>query len=120
MITIFFRKNNQRRMTLSPKGHLSAACGHLSGGAAALSPAGLLSRVAHLSCLLVLLTATFCAVAQNGITVSNLRTEPGTVTFDVRWGDKSLPAVWSDTVWVWVDYNNAGKMRRLPLSRAPR
>jgi hypothetical protein len=39
----------------------------------------------------------------------------GTVTFDVRWGDKPLPDVWSDTVWVFVDYNAGGMMKRLPL-----
>jgi uncharacterized protein (TIGR02145 family) len=27
-----------------------------------------------------------------------------------------MPDVWSDTVWVWVDYNNAGKMERLPVT----
>jgi uncharacterized protein (TIGR02145 family) len=27
-------------------------------------------------------------------------------------------ALWSDTVWVFVDYNNAGKMERLPVSAA--
>ena len=100
----FFRKNNQRRTILSCAAH-SPSEGHLS-------------RVAHLSCLLVLLTATFCAVAQNGngVTVSNLVLDAGTVTFDVSWGDKPLLAVWSDSVWVFVDYNDAGTMRRLPLS----
>ena len=100
MTTNFFRETNQRRTALSPKGHPIV---HYS------------LSVVHCFCLLVLLTATFCATAQNGVTVSNLVLESGTVTFDVRWGDKPLPAVWSDTVWVFVDYNDAGKMERLPL-----
>ena len=53
-------------------------------------------------------------MAQNGVTVSNLAVSPGTVTFDVSW-KKPMPAVWSDSVWVFVDYNDAGAMKRLPL-----
>jgi hypothetical protein len=56
--------------------------------------------------------------AQNGVTVSNLAVDAGTVTFSVSWGDNPLPAKWSDTVWVFVDYNDASKMDRLPLSSA--
>jgi hypothetical protein len=41
--------------------------------------------------------------------------DAGTVTFNVSWKNTGMPAVWSDTVWVWVDYNNAGKLERLPL-----
>jgi hypothetical protein len=37
------------------------------------------------------------------------------VTFDVRWGDKTLPPVWSDSVWVFVDHNDNGTMKRLLL-----
>ena len=116
MATKFFRKTNQRRTTLSPKGHLS-------GGAAALSPAGLLSRVARLSCLLVLLTATFCAVAQNGIEVSGLVVtagSPASVTFNVSWNKNTMPqgVVWSDTVWVFVDHNVNGKMERMEVTGA--
>jgi uncharacterized protein (TIGR02145 family) len=55
----------------------------------------------------------------NGVTVSNLAVSvgsPTTVTFNVSWNKATMPvALWSDTVWVWVDYNNAGKMERLPL-----
>ena len=104
MILKFFRKNNQRRTVLACAAH-SPSGGHLS-------------RVAHLSCLLVLLTATFCAVAQNGVTVDGLVVDAGTVTFNVSWekNDPTMPAIWSDTVWVWVDYNTAGTMTRLPLS----
>jgi uncharacterized protein (TIGR02145 family) len=54
--------------------------------------------------------------AQNGVTVSGLAISTGTVTFNVSWNKSTMPvALWSDTVWVFVDYNNAGKMERLPL-----
>jgi hypothetical protein len=29
-----------------------------------------------------------------------------------------MPEVWSDTMWVWVDYNQNGKMERLPVTGA--
>jgi hypothetical protein len=42
--------------------------------------------------------------------------DAGTVTFDVSWDKSAMPVeVWSDSVWVFVDYNNNGKMERLPL-----
>jgi hypothetical protein len=37
------------------------------------------------------------------------------VTFNVSWENTNMPELWSDSVWVFVDYNNAGKMERLPL-----
>jgi hypothetical protein len=55
----------------------------------------------------------------NGVTVENLVVNPGsptTVTFNVSWEPLAPPAVWSDTVWVFVDYNDAGTMKRLLLS----
>jgi hypothetical protein len=54
--------------------------------------------------------------AQNGdgVTVSGLAVDAGTVTFNVSW-DKNNP---SDTVWVFVDYNDAGVMKRLPVTGA--
>jgi hypothetical protein len=55
-------------------------------------------------------------MAQNGVTVSNLAVSGGTVTFDVSWKNTGMQPVWSDTVWVWVDYNKNGVMERLPLS----
>jgi uncharacterized protein (TIGR02145 family) len=60
----------------------------------------------------------FVLSAQNGVTVTNLAMNAGTVTFDVSWNknDPTMPALWSDTVWVFVDYNDAGVMKRLPLS----
>jgi uncharacterized protein (TIGR02145 family) len=53
--------------------------------------------------------------AQNGVTVSNLNVNAGTVTFNVSWGDKPLPTLWLDSVWVFVDYNDNGTMKRLEL-----
>jgi uncharacterized protein (TIGR02145 family) len=61
--------------------------------------------------------------AQNGVDVSNLAVSAGaptTVTFDVNWSRQAMQdlnlTVWSDSVWVWVDYNAAGVMTRLPLA----
>jgi uncharacterized protein (TIGR02145 family) len=54
--------------------------------------------------------------AQNGVTVSGLAINAGTVTFNVSWQTPMPVALWSDTVWVFVDYNKNGKMERLPLS----
>jgi hypothetical protein len=63
--------------------------------------------------------AALIAQNGNGVTVSNLAVSvgsPTTVTFDVSW-EKPMPVeLWSDTVWVFVDYNDAGTMKRLPLS----
>jgi hypothetical protein len=56
--------------------------------------------------------------AQNGITISNFSANAGTLTFDVRWDKNTMPAVWIDTAWVFVDYNNAGIMTRLQVSGA--
>jgi hypothetical protein len=65
--------------------------------------------------LLMMLCCPIMLVAQNGVTVSGLAVNAGTVTFNVSWKNTGMPTLWSDTVWVWVDYNNAGKMERLPL-----
>jgi uncharacterized protein (TIGR02145 family) len=48
------------------------------------------------------------------VAVSGLAVDAGTVTFNVSW-DKNNP---SDTVWVFVDYNDAGVMKRLPVTGA--
>jgi hypothetical protein len=67
-------------------------------------------------CIPVLLSAQ-----NNGVTVENLVVSPGspgTVTFDVSWKNTGMPAVWSDTVWVFVDYNDNGTMKRLPVTAA--
>jgi hypothetical protein len=53
------------------------------------------------------------------VTVSNLAVDAGTVTFNVQWTNDHAPDfVWSDTVWVFVDYNNNGVMERLPVTGA--
>jgi uncharacterized protein (TIGR02145 family) len=54
-------------------------------------------------------------MAQNGVTVSGLAVNAGTVTFSVSWNKDNVPAVWSDTVWVFADYSVAGDTVRLPL-----
>jgi uncharacterized protein (TIGR02145 family) len=66
--------------------------------------------------LLMMLCIPVVLSAQNGngVTVSSLAVDAGTVTFNVSW-DKNNP---SDTVWVFVDYNDAGVMKRLPVTGA--
>jgi hypothetical protein len=69
--------------------------------------------------LLIMLCCPIVLAAQNGVTVSNLAVNTGsptTVTFDVSWNKAGVPPPWSDSVWVFVDYNKNGKMERLPLS----
>jgi uncharacterized protein (TIGR02145 family) len=68
--------------------------------------------------LLMLYVPVVLLSAQPGVTITGLAVEAGTVTLDVRWEPLAPPTVWSDTVWVFVDYNNAGVMRRLPLTGA--
>jgi hypothetical protein len=66
----------------------------------------------------LLLCAPVALSAQNGVAVTNLAVaagSPTTVTFDVSWTNTGMPAVWSDSVWVFVDYNHNGTMERLPL-----
>jgi hypothetical protein len=55
--------------------------------------------------------------AQNVSVTNLLVTEgsPSTVTFDVSWTRPGTGTVWMDSAWVFVDYNNAGRMTRLPL-----
>jgi uncharacterized protein (TIGR02145 family) len=66
--------------------------------------------------LLMMMCCPMVLAAQNGVTVSGLAIDAGTVTFNVSWQTPMPVALWSDSVWVFVDYNNAGKMERLPLS----
>jgi hypothetical protein len=68
--------------------------------------------------LLLMMCCPVILSAQNGVTVSGLDVKSGTVTFNVSWKKADMPAVWSDSVWVFVDYNKAGRMERLPLSGA--
>jgi hypothetical protein len=68
--------------------------------------------------LLIIMCVPAVLVAQNGngVTVKELAIQSGMVTFEVSWDRDKVPAVWSDSVWVFVDYNNNGVMERLPLS----
>jgi hypothetical protein len=54
----------------------------------------------------------------NGVAVSGLAVDAGTVTFNVSWQTPMPVELWSDTVWVFVDYNQNGVMRRLPVTNA--
>jgi hypothetical protein len=65
--------------------------------------------------LLMMLCYPMVLAAQNGVTVSNLAVDAGTVTFNVSWETPMPVTLWSDTVWVFVDYNKNGVMERLPL-----
>ncbi|MDR3184970.1 MAG: hypothetical protein LBT49_06175 [Prevotellaceae bacterium] len=60
---------------------------------------------------LLLLCCPVVLAAQNGITISEFKVASGTVTFTVSWNKTPI-----DSAWVFVDYNNAGTMTRLPLS----
>jgi hypothetical protein len=71
-------------------------------------------HAASLLAALLLLLPAFLS-AQNGVTVSDIAADGGTMTFNVRWTKPMPVTLWSDTVWVFVDYNNGGKMERLPL-----
>jgi hypothetical protein len=66
--------------------------------------------------LLMMLCCPAILAAQNGVTVSNLAVDAGTVTFNVSWNKPMPVMLWSDTVWVFVDYNNNGVMERLPVT----
>jgi uncharacterized protein (TIGR02145 family) len=66
--------------------------------------------------LLIMMYIPAVLIAQNGVTVSNLVVSAGTATFNVSWDKNAIPVeLWSDTVWVFVDYNRNGVMTRLPL-----
>jgi uncharacterized protein (TIGR02145 family) len=68
--------------------------------------------------LMMMCCPALLAAQSNGVKVSNLAVDAGTVTFDVSWKNTGMPLVWCDTVWVWVDYNNNGVMERLPVTGA--
>jgi hypothetical protein len=51
--------------------------------------------------------------------MTGLNVAAGTVTFNVSWtNDMPTDFLWSDSVWVFVEYNDAGVMRRLPIASA--
>jgi uncharacterized protein (TIGR02145 family) len=72
--------------------------------------------------LMMMCCPALLAAQGNGVKVSYLAVSagsPSTVTFNVSWNREAMPvALWSDTVWVFVDYNNNGKMERLPVTGA--
>ena len=82
----------------------------------------LISHIKQLVTLAHLFFLPLAAFAQtNGITISDFKATPGigdaptTLTFNIEWSPPQPEIVWSDTVWVFVDYNNKGTMTRLPL-----
>jgi hypothetical protein len=94
---------------------------YLSSRAAALSPSG--HFIARSAFILLLWLGGGCVLfaQDNGVKVSNLAVNvgsPTTVTFNVSWKTPMPVALWSDTVWVFVDYNNNGVMERLPVTSA--
>jgi uncharacterized protein (TIGR02145 family) len=72
----------------------------------------------NLLLMMMCIPAILAAQQTNGVTVSNLAVDAGTVTFNVSWETPMPVALWSDTVWVFVDYNNNGVMERLPVTDA--
>jgi hypothetical protein len=70
--------------------------------------------------LLMMMCVPILLAAQNGngVAVSGLAINAGTVTFNVSWQTPMPVALWSDTVWVFVDYNKNGVMERLPVTGA--
>jgi hypothetical protein len=77
----------------------------------------LIASLSPLPAICIMLCAPLVLPAQNGVTVSNLAVNAGTVTFNVSWDKNAagMPSVWLDSAWVFVDYNAAGTMKRLPL-----
>jgi hypothetical protein len=73
-----------------------------------------MKKILFLSVMIMLLGGGLL-FAQNTIDVSGLKVEAGTVTFKVEWSDAGASNLWSDTVWVFVDYNKNGKMTRMLL-----
>jgi uncharacterized protein (TIGR02145 family) len=95
-----------------------------SGGISRLTHNTTIKAGAHMSRFLgklgmtVLLYSPVVLSAQNGVTISNLAVNSGTVTLDVSWNRNATELkniVWLDSVWVFVDYNKGGVMERLPL-----
>jgi hypothetical protein len=69
--------------------------------------------------LLLMMSIPAALLAQtNGVSISNLVTNAGTVTFDVQWTPLTGGTVWSDTVWVFVDDKDNGVTKRLLLDPA--
>jgi hypothetical protein len=67
--------------------------------------------------LIICALSALAGAAQSNVSVSNFQatqeTSATTATFNVRWTSAG-----NDSVWVFVDYNTAGTMKRLPLTAA--
>jgi hypothetical protein len=73
----------------------------------------------NLLLMMLCLPAMLAAQQSNGVKVSGLAVSASTVTFNVSWDKNTMPeTLWSDTVWVFVDYNKNGVMERLPITGA--
>jgi uncharacterized protein (TIGR02145 family) len=70
----------------------------------------------HVAALAMTMLLCWPATAQNGVTVEGVIVDSGTITLTMNWQNTGMPDVWSDTVWVFADYNKAGVMTRVPLS----
>jgi uncharacterized protein (TIGR02145 family) len=68
--------------------------------------------------MMLCLPMALAAQSSNGVIVSGLAINAGTVTVNVGWENTDMPPLWSDSVWVFVDYNSNGVMKRLPVTAA--
>ncbi|MDR3184299.1 MAG: hypothetical protein LBT49_02715 [Prevotellaceae bacterium] len=72
--------------------------------------------------LFMLLACGLSAQTGGGVILSNYKVLAGpdgrssTLTVDIRWERPANKKVWSDTVWVFADYNNNDNMTRLLLA----
>jgi hypothetical protein len=109
-------KNN-----LSSEGHLSREAHFIARRAFIRPRSGFIARSAFILLLWLGGGSMLFAQGGNGVKVSDLAVNVGsatTVTFTVSWQTPMPVDMWSDTVWVFVDYNNNGVMERLPVSGA--
>ncbi len=69
-------------------------------------------------CLFFCFMLGVVSLAAQEVQVTNLKVAANkTITFDVSWGDQNRTTLWSDTVWVFIDYWNIDEqqMWRLPV-----
>jgi hypothetical protein len=65
---------------------------------------------------MIILPSMLSAQTVSGLKVETAAGTPSTVTFDVSWTAASLTTPWLDSMWVFVDYNQNGKMTRMLIS----
>jgi hypothetical protein len=65
---------------------------------------------------MIILPSMLSAQTVSGLKVETAAGSPSTVTFDVSWSAASMTSPWLDSMWVFVDYNQNGKMTRMLLS----